>query len=85
MENRKQLASFAIKGAKIMKHGSKMCNTCAFKLNSDANHEPHNVTAAFESLAYYGQFNCHKEIGIDKEVQCVGFTFAKAYFNSLEK
>lgn len=79
---RKRIAFFAQNGAK---HGDlgKMCNTCAFKLNSEANLEPHNVNQAFECLAHEMQFNCHKEIGIDKGCECVGFKYAKQYFEKL--
>lgn len=73
---RKRIARLASDGAKIKRQG-KMCDTCAFKLNSDANMEPHNVDAAFEALAYYGQFNCHKEIGVNKGCECIGFKHAK--------
>lgn len=80
---RKQIASLALKGAKLGNIG-KMCGTCAFKLDSDANLEPHNVESAWECLAYGGQFNCHKEIGVDKGCECVGFKYAKAFFETIE-
>lgn len=82
MNSREQIAVFAIKGARIKKAG-KMCGTCAFKLDSDANLEPNNVQAAFYCLAYDMQFNCHKEKGVDKGVECMGFKYAKAYLESL--
>lgn len=78
---RKKLAEYSIEGAKIQNLG-KMCNTCAFKLDSDANLEPHNVDAAFECLASENQFNCHKAIGVDKGCECTGFKYAKAYFEN---
>jgi len=79
---RKKLAGFAIRGAK---HGNlgKMCGTCAFKLDSDANLEPHNVQAAWDALAYEGQFNCHIETGVNKGCVCIGFKYAQAFFNNL--
>lgn len=68
---RKYIANLAIEGAKI-KNCGKMCGTCAFKLNSPANLEKHNVTAAVESLLN-GQFNCHIQTGIDSGKPCAGF------------
>ena len=74
---RKRLALLARNGAKFGDQG-KMCSTCAFKLDSEANQEPHNVEAAWECLAYEGQFNCHVTSGVDKGCVCVGFKYAKA-------
>lgn len=79
--NRKALAALAREGAKFENHG-KMCGTCAFKLNSDANFEPHNVDRAWDCLATEGTFNCHVESGVDKGCECVGFKYAKAAFRS---
>lgn len=78
---RKQLADMAFKGAKFGSLG-KMCGTCAFKLDSEANLEPHNVEAAWNCLAYEGQFNCHVTSGIDKGCECIGFKYAKAFFEN---
>ncbi len=73
----------AMQGAKIANLG-KMCNTCAFKLDSPANLEPHNIQAAHECLAGNDmQFNCHKAPGIDKKIKCKGFMYAKAYLKSI--
>lgn len=80
------IAHYAQEGAK--KDGpdlGKMCSTCAFKLNSPANLEPHNVQAAMECLSYDMTFNCHIESGKDKGCECIGFQYAKRYFESLEK
>lgn len=78
---RKRLALLARAGAKFADQG-KMCSTCAFKLDSDANLEPHNVEAAWECLAYEGQFNCHITSGVNKGCRCVGFKYAQsAIFN----
>lgn len=74
---RKRLAELARVGAKFGDQG-KMCGTCAFKLDSDANFEPHNVEAAWECLAYEGQFNCHITSGVNKECKCIGFKYAQA-------
>lgn len=79
---RRMLADLAMKGAKLGNLG-KMCSTCAFKLDSDANLEPHNVDAAADCIAYGGTFNCHVTSGVDKGCECVGFKYAKAYFESL--
>lgn len=68
---RKYIAQLAIDGAKI-KNCGKMCSSCAFKLNSEANLESHNVEAAAQSLMY-GQFNCHIETNIDSGKPCAGF------------
>jgi hypothetical protein len=72
---RKRLAALARDGASLGDQG-KMFGTCAFKLNSDANLEPHNVSAAWECLAYEGQFNCHIISGVNKGCRCVGFKYA---------
>ncbi len=79
---RKQLALLAIRGSKLGNLG-KMCGTCAFKLDSDANLEPHNVDAALNCVMYGGTFNCHVESGVDKGCECVGFKYAMAYANNL--
>ncbi len=76
---RKYIAEMARKGAAIKPLG-KMCSTCAFKLGSDANLEPHNVDAAFQTVAFeQNVFNCHKELGVDKGCVCVGFLHARQY------
>lgn len=76
---RKYIAEMAMKGATIKPLG-KMCGSCAFKLDSDANLEPHNVDAAFQTVAFeQNVFNCHEEIGVDKGCLCVGFLHAKQY------
>lgn len=76
---RKFIADLAIKGAKIKRLG-KMCSTCAFKHNSDANLEPHNVDTAAQCVIFdLGVFNCHKEIDVDAKKRCVGFLHAKQY------
>ena len=81
--SRKILADIAKKGAAINNLGS-MCKTCAFKLDSDANLEPHNVDAAWQCVAFQqADFNCHKEIGVDAEKKCVGFQHAKQYYEQL--
>lgn len=71
-ELRNHIADLAIEGAKI-KNCGKMCGSCAFKRDSPANMEPHNVSAAMESLAYGGQFNCHVEEYYDSGKTCAGF------------
>ena len=78
-----KLADMASKGAAIKSCG-KMCGTCAFKLDSAANLEPHNVETAFETLQEYSfgtksQFNCHTETGVDAGRLCVGFQHAINY------
>jgi len=78
---RKKLAEIAQKGAAIENLG-RMCGTCAFKLDSDANLEPHNVQAAWDCLAYEGTFNCHIESGVNKGCECIGFKYAKAFFEN---
>lgn len=78
---RKKLAEIAQKGSSIKNIG-RMCGTCAFKLDSDANLEPHNVQAAWDCLAYEGKFNCHIESGVNKGCECIGFKYAKLYFEN---
>ena len=81
MNQRKVISEYAKRGAAIKPLG-KMCSTCAFKLDSPANLEPHNVEAAHQCLAFYGEFNCHITTGVDKGVTCVGFLHAKQYLES---
>lgn len=68
---RNYISNLAIEGAKI-KNCGKMCSSCAFKKDSPANMEPHNVEAAVQALDH-GQFNCHIETGIDSGHPCAGF------------
>ena len=78
---RTYIAAIAKKGAAIKRLG-KMCSTCAFKLDSDANMEPHNVETAFESVAFQQNvFNCHIESGKDKGCPCVGFLHASQFYD----
>lgn len=81
---RKRLSNMAIEGAKIGDLG-RMCDSCAFKFNSPANLEPHNVQAAHECLAYEMTFNCHIEPGVDKGCECTGFKYAKHYLETLNQ
>lgn len=74
-------ARTAQKGAAIKPLG-KMCETCAFKLNSPANLEEHNVQGAMDCLAWGGTFNCHKNQYEDAGTVCVGFLYAKQYLDS---
>lgn len=76
------LADYAQKGAKLCDCG-KMCNECAFKLNSPANLEEHNVDGAMSALAYEGVFNCHINDYEDAGEPCRGFLYAKQYFNNI--
>jgi hypothetical protein len=79
---RKYISEIAKKGAQIKVLG-KMCSTCAFKFNSEANLEPHNVESAFMSIGYDNQvFNCHEQIGVDKGCVCVGYLHAKQYYDN---
>ena len=82
---RKRISIMAIEGAKTLKCGA-MCSTCAFKLDSPANLEPHNVDAALEALYMPGfTFNCHIEPGVDKGCECTGFKYAKHYLETLNQ
>jgi hypothetical protein len=69
--NRNYIAELAVKGASI-KNCGKMCSSCAFKKDSEANLERHNVEAAIQSLEM-GQFNCHIETDVDSGTPCKGF------------
>lgn len=62
--------------------GDVMCKTCAFRRDSEANMEPHNVDSAIESLAYYQQFNCHIRTGIDAGRMCIGYKSARRYLEA---
>lgn len=79
-----RLADLARKGARLgrLEDRPRMCDTCAFKLNSPANLEPHNVDAAWNTLAFEGQFNCHVVSGVDKGCVCTGFRYALQHLNS---
>lgn len=77
------IASWAQKGAATGIDCGKMCNECAFRIGSVAQQEPHNVDTAAQSLAWEGQFNCHKNGFEDAGKPCVGFLYAKAYFDGL--
>lgn len=79
------ISSLAIKGAKIKRHG-RMCNECAFKKGSITQTEPHNIVAAADCVAHYGQFNCHVQgqPGKDAGKPCVGFLHAMEYQKSIE-
>lgn len=72
------ISTWAQKGATISEHG-RMCNECAFRRGSVAQSEPHNVDAAANALAFYGQFNCHVNEFEDAGKPCVGFLYAKAW------
>lgn len=65
------IAKIATDGAQIKSCG-RMCSSCAFKKDSPANLEPHNVNAAIAALEQ-GQFNCHIEIDVDSGSPCAGF------------
>lgn len=82
---RKYIAELAKKGAAIKPLG-RMCGSCAYKYNSAANLEPHNVEAAAEA-AIFGQavFNCHKNGYEDAGKRCVGFLHARQYVEQSEK
>jgi len=72
-ELRNHIADLAIEGAKI-KNCGKMCGSCAFKRDSEANIERKTVSDAMECLAYgHQQFNCHIEGGYDSGKPCAGF------------
>ncbi len=82
------IAGTAKKGAKIKRLG-RMCNDCAFKLNSDANKDDEATMAAIDCLAFQGQFNCHQVDAngefIDKGTPCIGFLHAKQFYDQFEK
>lgn len=78
------IASWARKGAELGDCG-KMCSSCAFKLNSPANLEPHNVDAAAQCVAYHGTFNCHINDYQDAGHPCAGFLYAKQYVNLIDR
>lgn len=78
-----RIASWAQKGAKYGDCG-RMCDECAFKKGSAANVEEHNVDAAATALAWEATFNCHPQGGNGNAgTVCVGFQYAKQYFENL--
>lgn len=79
------IADWARKGAELGVDHGKMCNECAFKTGSVAQAESHNVAAAANCLAYYGQFNCHKNGFENAGNPCSGFLYAKEYNDYREK
>lgn len=81
LHDRKWISELAKKGAAIKNLGP-MCHSCAFKFNSEANLEPYNVAVASDCLLMSNTFNCHKEKGVDKGCECIGFKHAKQYLNS---
>lgn len=79
------LADAARKGAALGDCG-RMCHDCAFHpKDDDVNMYAYAVQAAADSLAHYGQFNCHTAEYTDAGVVCKGFLYAKQYFDHLEK
>lgn len=86
------IAKLARKGAEETKGKfGKMCKECAFRENSPANLEVHNVEKAkyiLDEIAYFGQsdkvFNCHiQSTYIVADELCVGFQYAKKYLSQL--
>jgi hypothetical protein len=85
MTDAEQLAEWAKKGAAMGDCG-KMCTECAFKKGSITQvSEPHNVEAAKIALMWDGQFNCHVNDYQDAGKPCVGFLYAKQYWNNVAK
>ena len=79
------VASLARKGAEGGKCG-KMCKECAFRINSPANREAHNVKDAIKALSKEcAQFNCHPQGGYGNADEiCKGFAYAKLYLDKLK-
>ncbi len=80
----KLLSDSAIKGAKLGNIG-KMCRDCAFKKGSDANTNDHMaVELAAGCLCTGKMFNCHTADFKNADKPCIGYLYAKQYFDSLE-
>lgn len=78
------VAYLARKGAEEGSCG-RMCQECAFRINSPANKEAHNVKSAIKALSKESaQFNCHPQgsYGNADEI-CKGFAYAKKYLEKL--
>ena len=76
------LAHFAKEGAKLGDCG-RMCNECAFKLNSAANLESHNVELGFLALLTGRGFNCHPQGGYgNAEKSCIGYKYADQHYKN---
>lgn len=62
----------------------KMCHDCAFKKGTEANNDPNAVQAAVDAMSSCGMFgfNCHNEFLEDAGRPCIGFLYAKQYYES---
>lgn len=79
------IAMWAREGAKIANCGN-MCSECAYKLNSLANLEPHNVDGAATAILSGIPFNCHKKGTFENAgKRCTGYLYAKAYADKMDK
>ena len=58
----------------------KMCSDCAFRNGTEANNDPTAVEGAAACLASGGQFNCHTKNLTDAGKPCMGFLYARQYF-----
>lgn len=79
------ISEWAQKGAAFGDCG-RMCNDCAFKKGTEANNEEYTTAMAAQAVAFeMSKFVCHKE---DKgklmrlDIPCVGFLYAKQYFEN---
>jgi hypothetical protein len=85
------ISTAARKGAELkqLDPSVKMCNDCAFKKGTDANNDPEAVEAAFNCLAYFGEFNCHHtdQSGDFKDAghPCAGYLYAKKLMDHIDK
>lgn len=84
------LSSVAKEGAKLGSCGQ-MCSDCAFKPGTRPNNDPQNMDDVMFCLIRGRKFYCHldeKGQPLADEVfakQCVGYQYAKQYYDQKEK
>ena len=77
------LARAAQKGARIKNIGS-MCKDCAFRVQPNGNGYEDAVLNAAGCLLNGDTFHCHTPDHQDAGTPCIGFQYAKVYFEKLD-
>ncbi len=83
MELSEIMARAAQKGAAIKSMGP-MCHDCAFRRQPDKNGYQEAVINAAGCLLTNDTFRCHTAEYGDAGTPCIGFQYAKAYFEKLD-
>lgn len=82
-------AMWAQKGAAIGDCG-RMCNDCAFKVGTEANRDLFLIDNVVHGVIEdpNGMFYCHSNLPdgviLKKDIPCVGFLYAKKYFEKID-